>query len=191
MPRVDGSQTALWNRVSPGYFKTIGQRIVEGRDFTDGDSSTTRGVAIVNQAFVRRYFPGEDAIGKVFGFANPANSTSLQIIAVVQDAKYADPDQPAGPMVFGTLAQRIHYADPAMQEEEKWSHFITGAQVWTAGDAADGGSDPRGVQAGRPEFCDHKYSAYAAAGGGQLRPTTPSGAIERIVRWPGIAARVL
>ena len=110
MPRVDGSQTALWNRVSPGYFKTIGQRIVEGRDFTDGDNSTTRGVAIVNQAFVRRYFPGEDAIGKVFGFANPAYSTSLQIIAVVQDAKYADPELPAGPMVFGTLAQRIHYS---------------------------------------------------------------------------------
>jgi len=135
MPRVDGSQTALWNRVSPGYFKTIGQRIVEGRDFTEGDNSTTRGVAIVNQAFVRRYFPGEDAMGKVFGFANPANSTSLQIIGVVQDAKYAEPDQPAGPMVFGTLGQRIAYTDPAMRDDEKWSHFITGAQVWSRGDA--------------------------------------------------------
>jgi hypothetical protein len=45
-------------------------------------------------------------------------------------------DQPAAPMVFGTLAQRIHYTDPAMQDDERWSRFITGAQVWSAADAA-------------------------------------------------------
>jgi predicted permease len=142
MPRTDGSQSAMWDRVSPGYFRTIGQRLVEGRDFADSDNNTTRGVAAVNQAFVRRFFPGEDPIGRLFGFAAPENSTSFQIVGVVKDAKYIDPDRPAGPMVFAPLTQNIAYSQPILQDDEKWSHFIASAQVWaTASDL--GAIEPR------------------------------------------------
>jgi predicted permease len=142
MPRTDGSQSAMWDRVSPGYFRTIGQRLVDGRDFTDADNQTTRGVAVVNQAFVRRFFPGEDPIGRLFGFAAPENSSSFQIVGVVKDAKYIDPDRPAGPMVFAPLTQSIAYTQPILQDDEKWSHFIASAQVWTT--ASDlGAIEPR------------------------------------------------
>jgi predicted permease len=142
MPRTDGSQSAMWDRVSPGYFRTIGQRLVQGRDFRDADNETTRGVAVVNQAFVRRFFPGEDPIGRLFGFAAPENSSSFQIVGVVKDAKYIDADRPAGPMVFAPLTQSIAYTQPILQDDEKWSHFIASAQVWTtAGDL--GAIEPR------------------------------------------------
>ena len=142
MPSTDGSQSALWDRISPGYFATMGQHLVAGRDFTDADNQSTRGVAIVNQAFVRRFFPGDDPVGKLFGFAAPENSASFQIAGVVQDAKYIDPDRPATPMVFAPLAQSIAYTQPILQDDEKWSHFIASAQVWTS--ASDlGAIEPR------------------------------------------------
>jgi predicted permease len=142
IPRTDGSQSAMWDRISPGYFATVGQHLVAGRDFTDADNQTTRGIAVVNQAFVRRFFPGEDPIGKLFGFAAPENSASFQIAGVVQDAKYLDPDRPAMPMVFAPLAQSIVYKQPIQQDDEKWSHFIASAQIWTT--ASDLGTiEPR------------------------------------------------
>jgi ABC-type antimicrobial peptide transport system permease subunit len=120
----------------------MGQRLVEGRDFTDSDNNAARGVAIVNQAFVRRYFPGVDPMGRLFGFAAPENSTSFQIVGVVKDAKYADPDRPASPMVFAPLTQSIAYTQPILEDDEKWSHFIASAQVWTT--ASDlGAMEPR------------------------------------------------
>jgi hypothetical protein len=84
----------------------------------------------VNQAFARRFFPGDHPVGKLLGFAAPENSSSLQIVGVVQDAKYIDPDRPATPMVFAPLAQSIVYTQPILQDDEKWSHFIASAQVW-------------------------------------------------------------
>ncbi len=134
MPRVDGSQSVMWDRVSPGYFATIGQTLLSGRDFSEEDNANTHGVAIVNQAFVRRFFPGQDPLGKLFGFAVPENSTNLRIVGVVRDAKYTDPDQPADPMVFAPLTQQLAYSQPFLQDDEKWSHFITGAQVWSSTD---------------------------------------------------------
>jgi predicted permease len=131
MPRTDGSQSAMWDRVSPGYFATIDQPLVAGRDFTNADDKTTRGIAIVNQAFARRFFPGANPLGRLFGFAAPENSSSFQIVGVVKDAKYADPDQPAMPMVFAPLTQSVAYSQPILQDDEKWSHFIASAQIWT------------------------------------------------------------
>jgi predicted permease len=142
LPRADGSDTVTWNRISPGYLRTLGHTLIAGRDFTDEDNTTTRGVAIVNQAFVRRFYPQGNPIGRLFGFVEPANATSLQIVGVMKDAKYTDADQPAAPMVFTPLAQRGTYSEPIQQDNEKWSHFITGAEVWTS--ASDlGEMEPR------------------------------------------------
>lgn len=129
MPRADGSQAAICDRVSPGYFQTIGQPVIQGRDITEADNATAHNIAIVNQAFVHRFYPKENPIGQYFGFGAPANSKSFEIVGVVRDAKYADPDQPAAP-----LAQRINCAQPGLQDDEKWSHFITGPQFLIAGD---------------------------------------------------------
>jgi predicted permease len=145
LPRVDGSQTAMWDRVSPGYFQTIGQRIVQGREFTDADDTATQGVAVVNEAFVRRFFPREDTLGQYFGFGKPEYSKTFRIVGVARDAKYANPNEPAAPMVFGAIRQRVVYTQPVMRDNEKWSHFITGVQVWADGDLGE--MEPRIRQA--------------------------------------------
>jgi predicted permease len=134
MPSIDGSRKVLWDRVSPRYFDTIGQQLLEGREFTEADNATSRQVAIVNQSFVRRYFPSVDPLGKVFGFSSPANSKDFQIVGVVRDAKYANPEEAPQPMVFAPLAQHSDYTDASLRDNEKWSHFITGAQLWINGD---------------------------------------------------------
>lgn len=136
MPRVDGSQTAMWDRVSPGYFQTIGQKIVRGREFTVADDQTTQGVAVVNVAFVRRFFPRKNPIGQDFGFGKPEYSKTFRIVGVASDAKYANPHAPAVPMVFGAIRQNVDYTQPVMRDNEKWSHFITGVQIWANGDLA-------------------------------------------------------
>ena len=133
MPSTDGSRKVLWDRVSPRYFATIGQQLLEGREFTEADNANSRQVAVVNQSFVRHYFPGVDPLGQVFGFSSPANSKDFEIVGVVRDAKYANPEEAPQPMVFAPLAQHSDYSDASARDNEKWSHFITGAQLWIDG----------------------------------------------------------
>jgi predicted permease len=133
-PPSDSAHSVDYDRVGPDYFATIGQSLVEGRGILLSDKEDTQHVAVVNQAFVRKFFPNGDPIGRHFGFSLPAYSDSFEIVGVARDAKYNDPALPADPMVFGALSQSIPYADSALKENEKWSHFINGAQLWVDGD---------------------------------------------------------
>jgi len=58
--------------VAPGTFATAGQRLPEGRDFTDGDDGTRPGVAIVSESFVKRYVPGGRALGRTLRSSSAA-----------------------------------------------------------------------------------------------------------------------
>lgn len=49
--------------VTPGYFRTVGMKLLHGRDFLPGDDENAPGVVIVNESFARRFFPGDDAVG--------------------------------------------------------------------------------------------------------------------------------
>jgi predicted permease len=95
---------ASTNSVSPEYFSTIGMRIVAGRDFT-ADEAARAGTPrreIVNQAFVRRFFPRADPIGQLFGGGGrgPAKG-EFEIIGVVSDAKYRSLREPMTPTMYG------------------------------------------------------------------------------------------
>ena len=81
--------------VTPGYFRTIGTTIVEGRDFARRDDEHAPGVAIVNQAFARRFFPGVRALGKRFepGATDRRGSLMREIIGIVGNARQS----PLGP----------------------------------------------------------------------------------------------
>ena len=72
--------------VSPGYFRTMGIPLLRGRDFTADDTEHSLEVMIVNQALVRRYFPGEDPIGKRIGGLRPDFSWKT-IVGIVGDEK--------------------------------------------------------------------------------------------------------
>jgi len=77
---------AYLNFVSPGYFSTLGMRIVRGRAFTDADRAGSQNVAIINEAMARGLFPGEDPIGKRIAGADTASPDWMVIVGVVSDS---------------------------------------------------------------------------------------------------------
>jgi predicted permease len=127
VPQLDDKSNASWDRVSPGYLETMGQPILRGRTISEEDTTTTRGVAVVNEAFAKQFFPGQDAIGKHFGLDLPEYSTAFEIVGISRDAKYMSPSRPAHPMMFAPLAQHLTYNQPVMALVEHHSHYITGA----------------------------------------------------------------
>ncbi|MGC1105389.1 MAG: ABC transporter permease [Candidatus Acidiferrales bacterium] len=125
---------ASWDRVSPGYLRTLGMSILRGRNFTAADNETTAPVAIVNQAFAKRFFKrGEDPLGQHFGMDMPENAGTFRIIGVVQDAKFASwaLRMPVLPMFFVPLAQNVDYKTELMQKLDLSSHFIGGIMLVT------------------------------------------------------------
>ncbi|MEO8677620.1 MAG: FtsX-like permease family protein, partial [Vicinamibacterales bacterium] len=87
----DTNTTAAFNGVSPGYFKTMSIPLVAGREFTRADALTAPKVAIVNQAFLRKFNLGASAVGKRFSNdGGPNAKLDIEIVGVAQDAKYSD-----------------------------------------------------------------------------------------------------
>jgi putative ABC transport system permease protein len=91
--------------VSPDYFQVVGVRLIKGRFFTDADTAGRPPVAIVNQAFVDRFMPGEDAIGRRLGF-NWGIKGRQEIVGVVADMRQLGLDQPAPPATYVVYPQR-------------------------------------------------------------------------------------
>jgi len=94
------------NSVTPDYFRVMGMRILAGRDFTwhEDEKKTPRPV-VVNQAFLRHFFPGQtsnDALGKLFGYKGPDGLARPEnrIVAVVSDAKYRSLREPIPPTFY-------------------------------------------------------------------------------------------
>jgi predicted permease len=123
-----------WNRVTTRYLQDLGVKLVRGRYFTDGDNERSENVAVVNEAFVRRFFStGENPIDQHFGLNLPENVNTFRIVGVVGDAKFAGfaLDKPARPMFFVPLAQTVKYASPLMQRVETASHYVGGILLVT------------------------------------------------------------
>jgi predicted permease len=123
-----------WNRVSTSYLQDLGVKLVRGRYFTDGDHERSENVAVVNEAFVRRFFsPGEDPIDRRFGLNLPENVNTFRIVGIVGDARFAgfQLNRPARPMFFVPLAQTVRYANPLMQRVETSSHYVGGILLVT------------------------------------------------------------
>ncbi len=103
----DGKDESWRNQVSNDYFRTLGTPILEGRDFDVHDTLQSPHVSIVNEAFVRTFFKGQDPIGKTFQFQEPVGRVRplLQIIGVVRDTKYQDLRDEMKPISFVPSSQ--------------------------------------------------------------------------------------
>src|SRR5712691_1694321 len=125
---------ASWDRVSANYLQNWGMPILRGRGFTAADNETTAPVAIVNEAFVKRFFKSdEDPLGQHFGLDVPEYAGTFSIVGVVRDAKFAGwgLDRPARRMFYVPLAQSVNYPDDLMKKLELRSHFIGGMLLVT------------------------------------------------------------
>jgi predicted permease len=120
-----------WDRVSPRFFETVGQPVLRGRGFTDQDTATSQKVAVVNQAFVKKFFPKEDPMGRHFGVYDQKYASTFEIIGVVADAKYSSPREEVRPMYFRPLTQELtglSEANPMMAEGR--GLFINSVTMW-------------------------------------------------------------
>jgi macrolide transport system ATP-binding/permease protein len=103
---------ASWARVSPDFFETIGQKVLRGRGIVQQDTASSPTVAVVNQAFVKKFFPaGGDPIGVHFGVDGVKSSGEIEIVGVVSDVKYMDPREEVRAMYFRPLLQRAPTSD--------------------------------------------------------------------------------
>jgi putative ABC transport system permease protein len=120
--RGPGQQdTADFQVVSTDFFRAVGAAIVRGRDFSDSDRDTTPRVALVNQAFVDRYFPGQEPIGQRLQFGR---DSTHEIIGIVADMRYRSIESPADPTFYL----------PITQNTERWPFMSF--TVWSDGGAA-------------------------------------------------------
>jgi predicted permease len=125
---------ASWDRVNANYLQNFSMPILHGRAFTAADNETTAPVAIVNEAFVKRFFKSdEDPLAQHFGLDVPEYASTFSIVGVVRDAKFAGwgLERPARPMFYVPLAQNVDYHDDLMKKLELRSHFIGGIMLVT------------------------------------------------------------
>jgi predicted permease len=136
-PREDTG--AGWARVMPGFFETIGAKIMLGRPITDQDTAATRKVAVINQAFARRFFKEQNPIGQHFGIDRVKYSGTFEIIGVANDIRYMTYGykNPVRPMFWLPEAQTVPYDDPAFRSGEIWSHYLYNIVLWAPGNPPD------------------------------------------------------
>jgi predicted permease len=134
-PDAKANTSAGWARVMPGFFDTIGAKIVLGRAINEEDTAATRLVAVVNEAFAKRFFKDQNPIGQHFGPDKIQYSSTYEIIGVARDMRYMTYDykEPVGPMYWLAEAQSAKYDDPAFVSGETWSHFLYNIVIWAPG----------------------------------------------------------
>jgi predicted permease len=116
----------LINRVSPNFFAAVGQPVIRGRGLSEGDTASSQFVAVINQAFAKKYFPNEDPVGRHFGIYDREDFGAYEIVGVVADAKYKQPRENAQAMFFGPLSQWQHnLKNPTAINLETQTHYIT------------------------------------------------------------------
>jgi len=136
-PGPEEHNGSSWDRVSTHFFDTVGQPIVRGRGFTDQDTATSRMVAVVNQTFVKKFFPKEDPIGRHFGTMDQKYAGDYEIVGIVADAKYNNPRDEFRPMYFRPLSQfNTTFKARRMITAESRSLFPNSVTVQFVGEAA-------------------------------------------------------
>ena len=133
-PGKTGDFGSSWDRVSAHYFESIGTPIVRGRGIEEQDTATSQKVAVINEAFARKYFPNEDPIGKHFGKDEVSHAGDYEIVGVAKDAKYGNVARPARPMFFVPLPQKIHYETIEDNRIEDASMYMGSIQLHVSGD---------------------------------------------------------
>jgi len=117
--------STLINRVSAGYFETVGIPLMLGRAIGPADNESSAKTAVVNQTMAKYFFPHGDAIGHQFTIADPGVPGSWQIVGVVRDAKYNSPREKPQRMIYLPLAQ--------LSNDDKFAYSL---QIRAAGNPA-------------------------------------------------------
>jgi putative ABC transport system permease protein len=134
-PGAKENTGAGWARVMPGFFEGLGAKMVLGRPIVEQDTAATRKVAVINEAFAKRFFKGQNPVGQHFGPGKIKYSSTYEIVGVVRDMRYMTYDykDPVDAMFWLPEAQTVQWDDPAYQSGEIWSHYLYNIVIWAPG----------------------------------------------------------
>jgi predicted permease len=99
----DTDANSRYNAVGPGYFRTLGMPLLAGREFTIADGVGAPKVAIVNEVFAKKFNLGRDAVGKRMAMGD--KELDIEIVGLVQSAKYSEVKQDLPPLFFTPYKQ--------------------------------------------------------------------------------------
>jgi predicted permease len=134
-PGAKDDTSAGFVRVMPGFFDALGAKIVAGRAITDQDTAATRKVAVINEAFAKKFFKNQNPVGQHFGPGKLKYSSTFEVVGVVKDMRYMTYNykEPVGPMYWVPEAQTVEWDDPAYASGEMWSHYLNNIVIWAPG----------------------------------------------------------
>jgi predicted permease len=126
---------ATWVRVTPGFFESLGNPILMGRAITEGDAGSTRNVVVINEAFAKRFFKGENPIGQHFGPDKAKYAGMWEVVGVAANMRYVtyETDKPERPMFFLPEAQTDKFTEPEEVAGDAWSHYLYNVVLWAPG----------------------------------------------------------
>jgi len=101
LPQGQLSVPIKFDTVDGNYFRAIGTRLIEGREFTSVDNPSTGRVVVVSQTMAERFWPGQEVLGRQI----VANGTACQIVGVVEDAKINSIHETPEPYMYFPFAQ--------------------------------------------------------------------------------------
>jgi len=101
----DTDANSRLNEVGPGFFRTMGVTLLAGREFTASDIVGTPKVAIVNEAFARKFNLGRAPVGKLMAVGGSDQPLDMEIVGFVKDAKNSDVKDPVPPLYFRPYRQ--------------------------------------------------------------------------------------
>jgi predicted permease len=105
-PRENDQMMSQVNLVGPRYAETMGMRLRAGRAVGENDRPGAPAVAMVNEAFARAYFGGQNPVGRRFGFGDqPGDAGQFEIVGVLGDARFGNLAHPSEKMVFLPMLQ--------------------------------------------------------------------------------------
>ena len=138
-PSAKEDTSAGYTRVTPGYFETLGNRVITGRPITEDDTAATQDVAVINAAFASKFFKGKNPIGRHFGVSLMKYAGMFTVVGVAGDMRYMayDIDKPVGPMFYLPEAQTAHFDEAQMNSGDAWSHYLYNIVLWAPGHPAN------------------------------------------------------
>jgi predicted permease len=101
VPRRGEDMRVYWNPIWPGYFDVMRIALIEGRDFTERDDSQSPHVTIINETFARRFFRGQEPVGRQLQFWG----SSLTVVGLVKDIKYRSLGETPRPYFYLPIQQ--------------------------------------------------------------------------------------
>jgi predicted permease len=128
-----GNVDVNFSRVSPHYFETIGTPVLRGRPITRQDTQTSQHVAVVDEDFAHRFFPGKDAIGEHIGLSLPGHGFDYEIVGVVKNTIYRNPGAPSLPKFFVPFSQVTQYVPSGYQRLETGTLYAQSIELRVAG----------------------------------------------------------